>query len=203
MISAGRYTSGRIAVANLSALIEGLELRRAGRATFDNLMALSELLFVRGDLLGRIADQDRAELVAIEAIALSPSAASALFTRAKLAERFHRFEEANAFLDRALAAGYPRQKIDAEKAALLHATGQYSEALVLRQRLAKDDPGIHSLGALASLLADVGAAPSQHALGWPFEAIDICKLAPPFDHLSPRCTVDCRAPFNCLAISRT
>ena len=33
--------------------------------------------------------------------------------------------------------------------------GRYSEALVLRERLAKDDPGLHTLGALASLLAEM------------------------------------------------
>jgi tetratricopeptide (TPR) repeat protein len=155
IIDARRYTSGRIAVANLSTLIESLEFRRVERATFESLVALSNFLFVRGDLLGRIADHDRAELVATEAIALSPGTGSAFYTRARLAERFHRFEEANALLDRALAAGYPRQKIDVEKAALLQATGQYREALVLRERLAKDDPGIHTLGALASLLAEM------------------------------------------------
>ena len=124
IIDAKRYTSGRIAVANLSALIDSLELRRVEGATFEDLVALSKLLFLRRDLLGRIADHDRAELVATEAIALSPDTASALYIRAQLAERFHRFEEANALLDQALAAGYPRQDIDIEKAALLQATGQ-------------------------------------------------------------------------------
>ena len=155
MIRDRRYTSGRIAVANLSALIASHELRRVEGATFEELVALSKLLFVRGDLLGRIADHDRAELVANEAIALSPDAGSALYLRARLAERFHRFEEANALLDHALAAGYPRREVDVERAALLQATGQYREALVLRERLAKDDPGIHTLGALASLLAEM------------------------------------------------
>ena len=32
-------------------------------ATFDDLVALSKLLFVRGDVLGRIADHDRAESI--------------------------------------------------------------------------------------------------------------------------------------------
>ena len=59
-------------------------------------------------------------------------------------------------LDQALAAGYPRHEIDLERAALLQATGRYDDALVLRERLAKDDPGIHTLGALASLLAEMG-----------------------------------------------
>jgi tetratricopeptide (TPR) repeat protein len=156
MIDARRYTSGRIAVANLAALIDSLELRRVEGATFENLVALSKLLFVRGDLLGRIADHDRAELVANDAIALSPGTAGALYIRARLAARFHRFEEADALFDQALAAGYPRQEIDAEKAALLQATGQYRKALALRERLAKEDPGIHTLGALASLLAEMG-----------------------------------------------
>ena len=73
MIDARRYTSGRIAVANLSASIDSLELRRVEGATFEDLVALSKLLFVRGDLLGRIADHDRAESVANEAVASSPS----------------------------------------------------------------------------------------------------------------------------------
>ena len=42
-----------------------------------------------------------------------------------------------------------------KKAALWQATGKYREALVLRERLAKDDPGIHTLGALATLLAEM------------------------------------------------
>ena len=118
-IEAERYTSGRIAVANLSAVIDSLGLRRREHATFENLIALSKLLFLRGDLLGRIADHDQAELVATEAAALSPDAASALYIRAQLAGRFHRFDEANALLDQALAAGHSTQQIDIEKAALL------------------------------------------------------------------------------------
>jgi tetratricopeptide (TPR) repeat protein len=155
MIDPERYTSGRIAVANLSTSIESLERCRVERATFENLMALSKLLFLRGDLLGRIVDHDRAELVANEATALSPGIGSAFYIRARLAERFHRFEQANALLDQAVAAGHPRQEIDVEKAALLQATGHYKEALAVRERLAKENPGIDTLGALASLLAEM------------------------------------------------
>ena len=155
MIDAGRYTSGPIAVANLSALIESLELRRAESATFENLAALSKVLFLRGDLLGRIVDHDRAEEVANEAIALSGTA-RALYIQAQLSGRFHRFQEAAALLDRSLAAGHPRHEIDTERAALLQATGGYEDALVLRENLSKSDPEIHTLGALASLLAEMG-----------------------------------------------
>jgi tetratricopeptide (TPR) repeat protein len=156
MMDVGPYTSGRIAVANLSASIASLELRRAEGATFAELIALSDLLFVRGDVLGRIADHERAEFVVSEATALVAPSASALFIRARLAGRFHRFVEAGRLLHQALAAGYPSDEIDAEKAALLQATGRYGEALVLRAILAKDDPSIRSLGALASLFAEMG-----------------------------------------------
>jgi tetratricopeptide (TPR) repeat protein len=156
MIDAGRYTSGAIATANLSASIEALECGRAGGARFEDRVALSKLLFLRGDLLGRIADHDRAETAAAEAFALAPTSASAVFIRAQVAARFHRFAEANALLDAALAAGHAAREIDAERAGLLQATGRYHEALALRERLAHEDRGIRTLGALASLFAEMG-----------------------------------------------
>jgi tetratricopeptide (TPR) repeat protein len=155
MIEPGRYTSGRIAVANLSASIDALEQRRVEGASFEDLLALSTLLFLRGDLVGRIAGHDRAERVATEAVGVSRDAGSALYIRARLAGRFHRFAEAGALLEGAHAAGYPDSEIDAERAGLLQATGRYLEALALRQRMAQADPGIHTLGALASLLAEM------------------------------------------------
>jgi len=160
MIDAKRYTSGRIAIANLSASIESLDRHRVERPTFENLMALSKFLFLRGDLLGRIMDHDRAELVANEAIELSPDTASALYLRAQLAERFHRFDEAHALLEQALAAGHLSQEVDIEKAALLQATGNYKEALAVRKRLAKDNPSIQTVGALATLLAEMDLWPA-------------------------------------------
>ena len=166
MIDPGRYTSGAIAIANLSASINSLELRRAEGATFDSLVGLSKLLFVRGDALGRIVDHDRAERIAIEAIASSPDAGTALYIRAQLAGRFHRFCEAETLLDRALAAGHPRQEVDAERAALLQAAGRYREALLVRDKRAQQAPGIDTLGALASLLAEMdqwGAAETSYA----------------------------------------
>ena len=155
MIDAKRYTSGRIAVANLSASIESLKLRLVKGRTFADLVALSKFLFLRGDLLGRIVDHDRAELVAKKSIAFSPDFASTLYIRARLAGRFHWFQEANTLLDQALAAGYLSQAIDLERASLLQATGRYSEALVLRERLAKNNPSIQTLGALATLLTEM------------------------------------------------
>jgi tetratricopeptide (TPR) repeat protein len=155
IVDAGRYTSGRIAVANLSAMIDGLERRCVNDATFGHLVELSKLLFVRGDVLGRIADHDEAECVAHHALAVSPDTASARYVHAWVAERFHRFQETYALLERALAAGFPRHAVDAAQASVLQATGRYTEALMLRERLAEDDRSIHTLGSLASLLAEM------------------------------------------------
>jgi tetratricopeptide (TPR) repeat protein len=164
MIEPGHYTSGRIALANLAASIEALEQRRVEGASFEDLLALSTLLFLRGDLLGRIAGHDRAERVATEAVGVSPDAGSALYIQARLAGRFHRFAEARALLEAARAAGYPECEVDAELAGLLQATGRYVGALALRQRLAQEDPGIHTLGALASLLAEMDRwAAAEHS----------------------------------------
>ena len=126
-------------------------------ATFEDLLALSKLLFVRGDVLGRIADHDRAAQVANEAIASCPPARTRALHPCAARGAFPSLrQEADALLDHALAAGHPEREIDTERAALLQATGRYRDALVLREKLAKDDPGIHTLGALASLLAEMG-----------------------------------------------
>ncbi|AZO19824.1 MAG: hypothetical protein E5W38_04790 [Mesorhizobium sp.] len=156
MIEPERYTSGKIALVNLSASIDALESRRTHSATFDELVGLSKLLFVRGDVLGCIADHDRAESIANEAVAMCAGTAGALHVSAKLAARFHRFREAENLLNQALAMRHPRNEIDAQRAALLQATGRFEEALMLRERLAEQDPSIQTIGALASLLAEMG-----------------------------------------------
>jgi tetratricopeptide (TPR) repeat protein len=156
MIDAGRYTSGRIALANLSAAIERLSLRQRAGATFHELAQLARLLFLRGDLLGRIADHDRAESIACEAVAFAPGPAPGLFLYAQVCGRFHRFAQADALLDQASAAGHPGEALDAERAALFQATGRYREAHILRSAAARREHSIQALGALASLLAEMG-----------------------------------------------
>ena len=91
----------------------------------------------------------------MEAVALAPKTAAALYIQARLAERFHRFAHADALFDRALAAGHPEFEIEMGRAAMFQASGCYSEALVLRERLVQVDRGIHTLGPLASLLAEM------------------------------------------------
>ena len=163
-IDPARYTSGRIALANLSSSIESLERGRVEGARFEDLVTLSELLFLRGDLLGRIADHDRAEAAAEEAAASSPATVDAIVIRARLAERFHRFREAHALLDQAIAFGGANRQIAATRAALFQATGRFGEAVALRKRLAQEDRGIDTLGALATLSAEMGLWAMAEAL---------------------------------------
>ncbi|WP_331373377.1 tetratricopeptide repeat protein [Sinorhizobium chiapasense] len=96
-------------------------------------------------------------MIATEAVELSRGSAKALLVHAQIAGRFHRFDQAKALLDEALAAGCsePEPEIDVERAAILQATGQYKEARVLRERLAKSDPRIDTFGGLATLLAEM------------------------------------------------
>ena len=49
----------------------------------------------------------------------------------------------------------PLREVDVERAALFQATGRYPKALALREKIANENAGIHSLGALASLLAEM------------------------------------------------
>ena len=151
--------AARIAVANLSALIDSLELRRRRRCRpFEDLMRCRRSLFLRGDLFGRIVDHDRAESVANEAIALSSDAATrALHPARGFRGPFPsvRGSEARFSIERS-RPDIHRREIDIERAALLQATGRYEDALVLREKSAKVNPGIQTLGALASLLAEMG-----------------------------------------------
>ena len=108
MIDPERYTSGAIAVANLSASIESLELRRVEGAAFDESGSVVEAvcfcaatcLVGSPTMTGRRSSPPRLSRC-------RPVRASALYVRARLAARFHRFEEASALLDRALAPDYP------------------------------------------------------------------------------------------------
>ncbi|MDX1195802.1 tetratricopeptide repeat protein [Sinorhizobium medicae] len=156
MIQPQRYTSGRIALANLSTSIDGLERERAAGGSFESLLTLAKLLFLRGDLVGSIADHDRGEAITSEAMDMPDAdCARALYVRAQIAGRFHCFAKAKVLLVHALVAGYSVQEIEGERAALLQATGHYDEALLVRERLAERNPRIDTLASLATLLAEM------------------------------------------------
>ena len=94
---------------------------------------LVDLLLLRGHVLGRIADYERAAELAELLVRDAPDDGAAWLARARTRATFHRFAEALADLDAAGRCGADRATLDAERAAILQAVGCYAEALVLRR----------------------------------------------------------------------
>jgi tetratricopeptide (TPR) repeat protein len=151
-------------VANLHAQIDGLGVRLATARSLQvaappavaEQVLLVGLLLLRGQVLGRIADYERAAELA-EALARdAPDDGAAWLARARTRATFHRFREALADLDAAGRHGVDRAALEAERAAILQAVGCYNEALVLRRDAEQRRPDFTTLGALAVLQAGSG-----------------------------------------------
>jgi tetratricopeptide (TPR) repeat protein len=150
-------TSGVIAIKNLQAQIAGLEARSAaGRLMVVQRVALIELLTLRGRVLGRIADYERAAALAEQLVRAAPADGMAFLARARARATLHRFAKALADLDIAERLGAEQPVIDAERAAIFQALGRYDEALALRRDAAERQPDFATMGALAGLYAERG-----------------------------------------------
>jgi len=154
-------TSGAIALMNLHVQIDSLELQAAmGHLTVAQWAGLIDLLLLRGQLLGCIADYERAAALAEQLVCDALSNAIAFLARAKTRATFHRFMEALADLRTAEGYGPHSDRlqalIDAERAAIYQALGRYEEALALRQRAASCQPDFATVAALAGLQAERG-----------------------------------------------
>jgi tetratricopeptide (TPR) repeat protein len=117
---------------------------------------LVDLLMLRGEVLGCIADDERAAELAQVLVRDAPDDGAAWLARARTRAAFHRFLEALADLDAAGRRDVDRAAPDAERAAILQAVGCYAEALVLRRDAAERRPDFTTLGALAVLEAERG-----------------------------------------------
>jgi tetratricopeptide (TPR) repeat protein len=156
-------TSGTIAVANLQAQIDGLTVRAhrasSGRATpraVTGRALLVDLLLLRGRVLGRIADYERAAELAEWLVRDAPDDGTAWLARARTRATFQRFTVALADLETAGRNGLDGATVDAERAPILQAAGFYWHALALCEIAAKRRPGFAALGALAALQAERG-----------------------------------------------
>ena len=125
---------------------------------------LVDLLLLRGQVLGRIADYERAAELAEALVRDAPDDGTARLARARTRATFHRFAEALADLDAAGRRGADRAALDAERAAILQAVGCYAEALALRRTAAERRPDFATLGALAVLEAERGEVPEAERL---------------------------------------
>jgi tetratricopeptide (TPR) repeat protein len=165
-------TDGTIAVANLHAQIAGLAARACpvppGQAAASLAVAtralLIDLLTMRGEVLGRIADYELAAKLAEQLVCDAPDNGTAWLARARTRAIFHRFVEALADLDAAGRSGLDRATVDAERALILQAAGFYWHALVLSESAAKRRPGFAAVGALAVLQAERGEVTAAERL---------------------------------------
>jgi hypothetical protein len=144
-------TSGDLALGNLSSQIVGLQ--GSGPSARGQLIPM---LLLRGELLGRIADYQRADQLAREMVSAEPRSPAAFTLRASVDSTLHRFVEEAHDLDRARALGANPAELDGARIGLLEATGRLAEALPLRQRAAEAQPNLANLTALAVLEAERG-----------------------------------------------
>jgi tetratricopeptide (TPR) repeat protein len=117
---------------------------------------LADLLMLRGQVLGRVEDYERAAGLAEALVCDARDHGTAWLVRARTRATFHRFAEALVDLDAAGRCGADRATLHGERAAILQAVGGYAEALVLRQDAAERRPDFATLGALAVLEAERG-----------------------------------------------
>jgi tetratricopeptide (TPR) repeat protein len=164
-------TDGTIAVANLHAQISGMTAwsRRTdtgpgARLSVATRTVLIDLLTLRGEVLGRIADYERAAEVAERLVRDAPDNGRAWLARAKTHAVFHRFTDALSDLETAERNGLDRATVDAERAPILQAVGCYWHALVLCGNAVKRRPGFTTLGALAVLQAERGEVAAAERL---------------------------------------
>ena len=150
-------TDGTIALLNLDAQIDALEPQvRRRRASVEIRAGLVELISLRGLMLGRIADYERADAIADQLVRDVPDEAKALITRARTRAAFHRFMEALTDLDSAAPLSLDAETAKSERAAIFQAVGRYDEAVALREEAAERQPSFENLAALVGLHAERG-----------------------------------------------
>lgn len=150
-------TDGRIALQNLCAQIDALELGiRLGQATVDTRVGLVELLTLHGIFVGRIADYVRAEEIAEQLVDDAPDEAKAFLARAQTRATFHKFDDALADIDHAERLSLDAKTANGERAAIFQAVGRYDEALALRENALQQRTSFENVAALVSLHADRG-----------------------------------------------
>ena len=153
-------TDGAIAVLNLQAQIDGLE----GHGTSAEAATLIDLLLLRGLILGRISDYERAAQLADRLVHDAGTDTAAYMARARTRAVFHRFSEALDDLDHADRISPQDTPSKQERAAILQALGRYDEALVTYEDAANRGGQFEQARALAGLWADRGETDTAQRL---------------------------------------
>jgi tetratricopeptide (TPR) repeat protein len=151
-------TDPAIAVGNLEGDIGAGEREVRHRASWERLVSLAELLLERGQYLGILRDYDRAAELAEEAVRIAGREGKTYLARAKTRAVFHRFADALDDLERADELLHDERASERQRASILQATGHHDEALAIAHRLTEERPSLATMGAEASILADMGDA---------------------------------------------
>jgi len=159
-----KTTSSVLALENLAAQIASAEqLQNDPTRGTDARVRLISLLLMRGQILGRIGDWERAETLADEAVKRTPDAA-AFIARASTRSVFHRFTEALADLSAAEKLGISKEETAWERAVVAQATGDLALAEKLRTPVITARPTTRGLATMATLAAERGDLPAAEQL---------------------------------------
>jgi len=153
-VGALTLTDGSIALLNLRAQIDGLE----GHDTFAEAATLIDLLILRGQILGRISDYERAAQVANRQVGAATTDAAAYIARARTRATFHRFAEALDDLDVADRMSPHDTAAKRERAAILQAQGRFDEAVSTYSAVIDGVGKFERAAALTGLWAERGEA---------------------------------------------
>src|SRR5262245_23565127 len=145
-------TNASIALLNLHAQIDGLE----GHDTFAQAATLIDLLILRGLILGRISDYERAALLADRQVNAATTDPAPYKVRARTRAVFHRFAEALDDLDRADRLAPNDAAAKRERAAIMQAQGRFDEALSTYSAVIDSVGQFERAAALAGLWAERG-----------------------------------------------
>lgn len=183
-----RTTSGEIALGNLNGQIRALSGFIVGSPdagvstqrdpTGKRRRDLIELLALRAEMAGQIADLERAAELAEALPAELPDKPEGYLTRASLRSALHRFDEAWQDLDAAEARGKSPKDTRGKRIAILEARGRIQEAIELAQLARKESPSISTIGVVAVLLGELDRR--EEALAAFREAFEIYNDTSPF-----------------------
>lgn len=153
-----RTESASIAVGNLASQINSMSQVVAANPDDDYRKPLVTLLLLRAEMLGQLADYDRAEQLAEEGAARKPHDAGALILRAGVRARLHRFDEALADLAAGAKAHGDQDAIARARATIYAATGRTAEATTIVAALpaAASAANAEALWTKAGLAGDAG-----------------------------------------------
>ncbi len=123
---------------------------------------LIEALLMRGQYLARVSDTERALVLADRMLASQARRGETYVLRARARSALHRWEDARLDLRAAERSGADATAVAAAGASIDQARGGYEEALAVRRWLARERPGVYSIGAEAAVLAEMDR-PSEAA----------------------------------------